>query len=214
MTIKVLGLLGSARKGGNTDLLLRSVTNGAKSMGADIEIIRLSDLEIAPCLNCGGCDDDGICIQKDDMVELFDKLLTFDLILLASPVYFMGLSAWTKVMIDRCQSLWVRKFKLNKLPTKSREERKGVFISVSGMKKPTVFDGAKTTVKSFFATIHVTYFGDLLFSGIDEKGEIAKHPTALRKAKELGQDLISEFINPHFEFPKEESDNNSENGLK
>jgi multimeric flavodoxin WrbA len=214
VTLEVLGLIGSARKGGNTDLLLRSVTNGAKSMGADIEIIRLSDLEIHPCLNCGGCDKDGICIQKDDMVGLFEKLLTFDLILLASPVYFMGLSAWTKVMIDRCQSLWVRKFRLNKLPTKSREERKGVFISVSGMKKPTVFDGARTTVKSFFATIHVTYFGDLLFSGIDEKGEIAKHPTALRRAKELGQDLISEFDNPDFEFPQEESDKNSENGLK
>ena len=113
--IQVLGLLGSARTGGNTEVLLTNVAEGIKSAGAVIEIVKLSKLEIKPCLNCGGCDSEGICIQKDDMQNLFEKLLTYDIILLASPIYFMGVSAWTKAMIDRCQSLWVRKYKLDKL---------------------------------------------------------------------------------------------------
>ena len=196
--LKIIGLLGSARRGGNADLLLQSVTDGIRSVKEEPEIFRLSDLKINPCLNCGGCDENGICVQKDSMQDLFEKLVTYDLILLASPIYFMGVSAWTKKMIDRCQALWVRKYKLKKVPEKSRELRKGVFLSVSGMKKTTVFDGAKLTAQSFFATIHVTYIGNLLFTGIDEKGDLEKHPTALNDARKLGELLVKEFNNPDF----------------
>jgi multimeric flavodoxin WrbA len=199
--IKTLALLGSARKDGNTDLLLQNVVNGLKNQNADVEVIRLSELKINPCLNCGGCDAEGICVQNDDMQTLFDKLLTYDIIILASPIYFMGVSAWTKAMIDRCQALWVRKYVLKKLPNRPREARKGVFISVSGMKKPNVFDGAKLTVQSFFATIHVTYIGNLLFPGTDAKGDIAKHPTALHDAEEMGKKLVLEFNNLDFRLP-------------
>ena len=198
--IKVLGLLGSARKGGNTDLLLESVIKGAKNAGADIEIVRLSDLKIAPCLNCGGCNKKGICVQNDDMQALFDKLLNYDIVLLASPIYFMGVSAWTKAMIDRTQALWVRKYRLNELPKKPRNQRKGFFIAVSGMKKTTVFDGALLTIKSFFATIHVTYLGNLVFSGIDAKGDIIKHTSALADAQRIGEKLIQEFTKPELKF--------------
>jgi hypothetical protein len=66
------------------------------------------------------------------------------------------------------------------------------------MQKPSGFDGARLTIKSFFATVHVTYIGDLLFPGIDAKGDISKHPTALSEAKELGEKLIKEFNNPNF----------------
>ena len=198
--LKVLGLLGSARKGGNSDLLLQEVLSGATSEGAEVESVRLPNLKINPCLNCGGCDDSGTCVQKDDMQELYNKLLTYDIIILASPIYFMGISAWAKAMIDRCQALWVRKYKMDKLPEAPRSQRKGVFVSVSGMKKPTVFDGARLTVQSFFATIHVTYLGDLVFPGIDAKGDIANHPSALGDANKLGQRLVKEFDNPEFKL--------------
>ena len=196
--LKVLGIIGSARQDGNTELLLENTVDGAQGAGAEVEIIRLSSLKINPCTNCGGCDENGECIQQDDMQGHFEKLLTYDIILLASPIYFMGLSAWTKDFIDRCQSLWVRKYRLKRLPAKPREARKGVFISVSGMKKPTAFEGAKLTVKSLFATIHVTYLGDLDYTGIDAKGDIAQHPTALQDALGLGERLVTEFDNPEF----------------
>lgn len=206
--IKVLGILGSARKDGNSEVLLQNVIEGINGteVETDIETVRLATLRINPCLNCGGCDETGSCVQKDDMQDLFEKLLTSDLILLASPIYFMGVSAWTKKMIDRCQALWVRKYRLKQLPNKPRQTRKGVYLGVSGMKKPTVFDGAKLTVQSFFATIHVTYIGNLLFSGIDEKGDLTKHPSALSDAHKLGQKLIHEFDNPDFRLKDYTSD--------
>ena len=198
--IKVLSLLGSARKGGNSEILLNNVNSGISNanLAAEIETIRLSDLRINACLNCGGCDKTGNCVQMDDMQELYDKLLTYDMIILSSPIYFMGVSAWTKKLVDRCQALWVRKYRFGKLPIKPREKRKGVFLSVSGMKKPTVFDGALLTVQSFFATIHVTFVGELVYSGIDAKGDISKHPSALSDAFELGKKLILRFDDPDF----------------
>ena len=198
--LKVLGILGSARIGGNTELLLQSAIEGTQHEGAEVEIVRLSSLNIKPCLNCGGCNENGICIQQDDMQMLFEKLLTYDLFLLASPIYFMGLSAWTKAFIDRCQCLWIRKYRLNRYPEKLLKERKGLFLSVSGMDKLRAFEGAKLTVKSFFVTIHVNYVGDFLYPGIDAKGDIAKHPTALSDARKLGEQLVREFDNPDFNF--------------
>ncbi len=171
--------------------------------GAEVEVIKMAKQKIKPCLNCGGCDSDGICIQKDDMNELFDKLLEYEIIILASPIYFMGISGWAKGMIDRCQCLWVRKYGLKKLPQKARTERKGIFLSVSGMKKSNVFDGAKLTAQSFFATIHVAYVGNLLFQGIDAKGDIEKHPTALTEAEAIGHRLIKEFNNPEFRLDQD-----------
>jgi len=196
--VKALALLGSARINGNSDLLLQSFIKGLESEGAVVEAIRLSKLKLNPCMNCGGCDNSGACVQKDDMQILFEKLVTYDIIVLASPIYFMSISAWAKTMVDRCQSLWVCKYKLNKLPELPRESRKGVFLSVSGMTKPHVFDPAKMTVQSFFATIHVTYVGNLLYSGIDAKGDISKHPTALADAEEAGKKLVLEFENTDF----------------
>jgi multimeric flavodoxin WrbA len=198
--VNILALLGSARKGGNTDVLLKTVLDGAREADSAVEVdfIRLPNLEINSCLNCGGCDTAGVCSQKDEMQEIYEKLLTSDIILFASPIYFMGVSSWAKAMIDRCQALWVRKYRLDQLPDKPRENRKGVFLAVSGMRKPTVFDGARSTVKSFFATIHVTYIGDLVFTGIDAKSDLSSHSTALTEAKALGRKLITEFDNLEF----------------
>ncbi len=189
--------------GGNTDLLLQSMLKGITDESGQVDFIKLSNLNLNPCFNCGGCNAKGECIQNDDMQELYDKLVTYELIILASPIYFMNVSAWTKKMIDRCQALWVRKYRLDKLPTLSREKRKGFFISVSGMTKPHVFDPAKKTVQSFFATINVTYVGNLLFSGIDSKGDIERHPSALSEAEALGRKLIIEIDNPKFKFAKD-----------
>jgi putative NADPH-quinone reductase len=191
--VLVLGLLGSFRKGGNSELLLDNFLTGAENVGATVEKIRIPDLAIKPCLNCGGCDSTGECVQKDDMRDVYNKLLTYDIIVLSSPVYFMGITAWAKALIDRCQALWVRKYKLEKLPEKPKDARRGVYLSVAGMNKPTVFDGARLTVKSFFATLDISFQDELVFYNIDEKSDIFNHPSALREAKELGEKLVNDI---------------------
>jgi len=188
--LKVLGIAGSPRRGGNTDLLLAEVMKGAASRGAELKTIILSDLTIAPCEHCDTCLKTGKCKIQDDMQMVYKELEQADRIVLASPLHFMGVTAQTKAMIDRCQTLWARKYVLKLPPLGNRRDRKGLFISVGGRKIANLFEPALATVKTLFRILDITYAGELLFPRVDEKGAIAKHPDALRQAFLAGQKLV------------------------
>jgi len=191
--LRVLGIAGSPRRGGNTDMLLNEVLRGAASQGAETKTIVLSQLNIAPCQHCDGCLETGSCKVEDDMQMIYDELEQADRLVLASPVHFMGVTAQTKAMIDRCQALWVRKYRLKLPPLGNRQvERKGLFVSVGGMKIANLFEPALATVKSLFKVLDIAYAGELLFPGMDEKGAIAKNLEALRQAFLAGQRLVEE----------------------
>jgi len=190
--LRVLGIAGSPRRGGNTDLLLAEAMKGAASRGAEVKTIILNDLKIAPCQHCDACLEAGRCKVGDDMQMVYRELEAADRIVLASPIHFMGVTAQMKAMIDRCQALWARKYVLKLPPLGNGRERKGLFISVGGRKIANVFDGALVTIKSLFTVLDVTYAGALLFRNMDEKGAIAKHPDALRQAFLAGQKLAEE----------------------
>ena len=191
--MRVLGIAGSPRWGGNTDLLLNEVMRGAASRGAETKTIILSQLKIAPCQHCDSCLETGRCKVDDDMQTVYEELERADRLVLTSPLYFMGVTAQTKAMIDRCQALWVRKYILKLPPISNRQvERKGLFISVGGTKQANLFQPALATVKSLFKVLDIAYAGELLFSGMDEKGAIAKHPEVLKQAFLAGQRLVEE----------------------
>ena len=113
-----------------------------------------------------------------------------DVIVLASPVQFVGLTAHTKAMIDRCQCLWARKYVLKVPPLGDDRERKGFFISVGGTRLKNMFEPSLATVKTLFFILGVKYAGDLLFPGIDEKGAVKERSDALRQAYEAGEALV------------------------
>ncbi len=189
--MKVLGIFGSPRRGGNTELLLEEALRGAEKEGAKVERLYLSDFTIIPCKECHGCDDTGRCIILDDMEKIYPKLLEADVLILASPIFFYGVTAWTKALIDRSQALWARKYLL-KDPSLGKEgkKRKGFFISLGATKGQKVFEGSILTVKYFFDTLNADYAGDLLFRGVEYKGDILKHPEALQQAFEAGRRLV------------------------
>ena len=108
--MKVLGILGSPRRGGNSETLLKAFLQGAAAGGAEVEEVLLRDLKISPCLEIYHCFKDGTCPIKDDMRELYGKLLAADVVVLATPVFFYGVSAQAKTMIDRTQALWARRY--------------------------------------------------------------------------------------------------------
>ena len=191
--MKILALFGSPRRGGNTDILLEEVLKGAETQGIEIERIFLSKLNILPCQECRKCEISGNCIINDKMQEIYPKLIETDFVVLASPIFFYGVSAQTKIFIDRCQALWARKYILNQQPlNKKISERKGWFISVGATKGENLFRGAMLTVKYFFDAIDIKYSGQLLFRNIDKKGAIKKHPTALKEAFKIGKWRIKE----------------------
>ena len=190
--LKVLGIAGSPRRAGNTDLLLAEVMKGAASRGAKVKTIILNDLNIAPCQHCDACLETGRCKIEDDMQMVYDELEQADRIVLASPIQFMGVTAQAKAMIDRCQALWARKYVLNIPPLGDRRERKGLFVSVGGRTVANLFEPALVTVKSLFRVLDIIYAGELVLPRVDEKGAITKNPDALNQAFLAGQKLVED----------------------
>ena len=153
----------------------------------------MNDLEIAPCQHCDGCiQTGGICAIADDMQLLLADLREFDRFILASPVFFMGVTAQAKAMIDRCQALWVIKYIL-KLPIGLKKDvvRKGAFISVGGRSYDNLFQGSIATVKSWYHVLDAEYAGEILVKGIDHFNGIDANHAALKEAFLLGQQIVS-----------------------
>ena len=186
--MKVLGIMGSPRMKGNTDLLLDEALKGAESQGAEVEKILVDKLQIAPCKEYYACLRDGKCVIKDDMDGIYDKLLAADAVIIASPMFFYNVSAQLMLLISRCQALWARKYVLKNMDI---PEKRGAFIAVGATKGEKLFDGPKLTVKYFFQAINTRYTDELLIRGVDKKGEIKEHPTALSDAYELGKRLAA-----------------------
>lgn len=192
MAIKVLGILGSPRRGGNTELLLDEALAGARSQGAEIEKLVLNELEIIPCQNCDDCATTGECTIHDDMEKIYPKLRAADRLILTSPVFFLSVTAQTKAFIDRCQSLWVTKYVLNRPIADKGGKRRGLFISAAHRNNPKQFQPAIRVVRAFFATLDIVYEAELLVGGVFRKGEVLDHPTALRDAFAAGVKLASD----------------------
>ena len=190
--MKVTAFLGSPRRDGNTDLLLREVIRGIGESGYTVHTFCLNDMDIAPCQNCGGCDDSGVCVFEDDMVRISEAIRTSDRIILASPIFFFSVSAQTKIMIDRCQCFWCEKYLLKKPVPEGPRKRKGLLLLVAGMKKETGIQCAEITATAFFRTVSVPEHKTLGYLGVDAKGAILNHPTALKEAYEAGKDLVRE----------------------
>jgi multimeric flavodoxin WrbA len=190
---KVLGISGSPRRNGNTELLLRELLRSAEASGLETELVILSELNISPCTSCDSCQKDGQCVVNDDMQPMYRKILEADYFVLASPIYFRGVSAQMKTFIDRCQALWSRKYILKqKLVSPDKSTRIGYFISTSGSvgdNSKKVFEGAISTIKAIFHVLDIEYKGELLFGGMEKKGDIIRHPNALKTAFEVGISL-------------------------
>lgn len=189
--VKILAVYGSPRRKGNTSLLLREAVRGARGEGADVEEVVLRDLKISPCLEIYGCKKAGRCAIQDDFQPLYDQLLACRGLMLASPIFFYSVSAHAKSMIDRCQSLWVKKYWIDQSTMVLREpRRRGIFISVGATKGPKLFDGTLLTLRYFFDVLDMELWKSLLYRGLDFEGDILKHPEHLEEAFQAGRDLV------------------------
>ena len=182
--MKVLGINGSQRIGGNTDILLDNALEGAESKGADTEKIILNKLRFVSCQECRKMDNSGGCLIKDDLQYVYKKIKEADAIIVGSPVFFGNLSAQSKMMIDRFQCAWKTKYLLKK--DNGYKKIHGAFISVEGSMRKDFFQNAKSIVRNFFATINAAYKYELFCPAVDAKGDILKKPAYLKKAFELG----------------------------
>jgi multimeric flavodoxin WrbA len=185
--MKVIGISGSPRRSGNSEILLDRALEGAVSAGSDAEKIVLNELEIRACQECGGCDKSGMCVIRDGMSYLYTALDKADGVIISSPIFFASLSAQTKMMIDRFQCAWMAKYILKHALCKKR--RKGLFISVAGSHRNDHFENAKSVIKAFFATLDIEYCGELFCGGIEKMRDIDNEEKILNKAYSMGREL-------------------------
>ncbi len=185
----VLGITGSPRPKGNSFYLMERFMGEMENRGHDIQIIDAVKLDTKSCIGCGTCEKKGVCIFKDEFTTVFlPAMLKADIIVIASPVYFYGFPADLKALIDRIQVLWSRKYRLKLGEFKGRN-RKGILLAVGATRGKDLFDGMKLTARYFFDAADISYHADLCYRGIDEKGQMEKHPTVLTDIEKLAGQL-------------------------
>ena len=186
----IVALYGSPRRNGNTATLLKTAVQGAADRGAQVEEVVLRDLKMSPCLEIYACRQTGRCAIQDDFQPLYDKLLRCSGIMLASPIFFYTVSAHTKILMDRCQSLWVKRYWLENTPFGQVDEgRKGLFISVGATKGKRLFEGSLLTVRYFLDALGMPLWRSLLYRGLDFEGDVDKFPAYLEEAYQAGEDM-------------------------
>ncbi|MFQ6795106.1 MAG: flavodoxin family protein [Thomasclavelia sp.] len=102
--MKILVLQGSPHKQGSSNLLASEFIKGAKENNHQVEIFDVAHANLHPCLGCDYCNMSGPCVQKDDMSELKEKIIDSDVLVFVTPLYYFGMSAQLKIMVDRFYS--------------------------------------------------------------------------------------------------------------
>lgn len=188
-----VGLAFSPRRGGNTDILLESALERLRESGVNTEKIHMPGLSYSPCRACDGCHATGRCVIRDDAGPVYEKLLRADILVVAAPVFSMGICAQAKMFIDRAQQFWAVRYILGKRAVEDqilRESRKGIYISCAGTKLPGVFDGPVKVAGYFFKMLDVKLVDTFCYSGVDKKGEILDNAGAIEEIKNAAAKLV------------------------
>lgn len=176
---RIVVLVGSMRKGGNTDLLAQAFAQGASKNNV-VEIVSVADYKVNPCVGCNSCftREGNACFQNDDMPAIYDKLRVADMVVIASPVYFYGISAELKAVIDRLHTPMRNEFQIKKL----------ALILVGAATLPELFDSIKLQYQLVLNFFHLEDAGMVLVRGAKDKGDV-KTGDALREAYDLGMSI-------------------------
>ena len=188
--MKLLVLLGSPRKGGNSETLARKIAEAVEQSGGSVVYKRLNEMSLRPCQGCGGCEKTGNCVVKDDMMEIYQAAGEADRLILVSPVYFYALSAQSKICCDRFQARWSRKYLLQE-KFRRDEGRKGYLLSTAATKGPKIFDCSILTARYVFDAMDVQYGGEFLVKGVDHRKAVLELPDEIAKAAQFGKDMVA-----------------------
>ena len=192
--MKVIGIVCSPRKGGNTEFLISRALEGAREAGAEeTEIIHLSGKHISPCDACNTCEKTGKCHIDDDMQAIYPKLLETDGVIIGTPVYFWSATAQAKALIDRTYC-WVRGqraiFRGNKetsgLRLENLRNKAGGTVTVARRAGSSV---AVQQISNFFR-IHRIIEAGAAIAYADEKGEVKNDERASNEAWQVGRAVV------------------------
>ena len=189
---KALGVVGSPRSGGNTHVLVSTILEGARSQGAETDILLLGEMTVRECDGCHACWQGKGCSKKDDMAPLYRKIAECDVLVLGTPVYWYGPTALMKAFIDR--------FVFFNCPG-NRAKVRGKKAVVAVPFEEEKAEAAELVTAFFircFAYLEMELAGQLLAPGVTRRGEVAKRAETLAEAYELGRRIAgTEYARMH-----------------
>ena len=176
---KIVILCGSVRRDGNTETLARAFAEGAAEH-SEVKLLSAADLAVKPCTGCNFCytSEGNRCAQTDGMAEVYDALRQADVLVIASPVYFYGLSAQLKAVIDRLHTPMRNTFPIRKL----------ALLLVGGAELPELFDSILVQYRLALNFFHLEDAGQVLVRGVRDRNDIQGNP-ALDEARALGRSM-------------------------
>ena len=187
--MKVLGIMGSPRTGGNSDILLDAALRGAKEAGADVEKIMLGNKKISGCRDCKGCNATGICVINDDMLDIHKKVLEADAIIHSVPVYFWSMTAQMKAYLDRWCAFFDAEWKWHRHYYPKMKGKRIGLITICGDTNVHTADPIVHIFKSTAEMTKLDWLGAVMASASD-KGDILKDENAIKLSYDLGKKLV------------------------
>ena len=177
--MKILVLTGSPHRHGSTDLLANEFIRGAEEAGHEVTRFDAAFSAIRPCLGCDGCRESGVCVQKDDMAAVLDALLQADLVALVTPLYYYGISAQLKAVIDRTVARWTE-----------IENKILFYIMTAAEEDEDTMDGTLACFHGFAMCINGYEERGILYGkGVSDKGDVKNRPELMQIAYEMGQSV-------------------------
>ncbi len=195
--MKVLGVVGSYRKGGNTDLCVQAVLEGVRAKGIETQLIYLSDYQFSDCKGCEGCQKGHRCVVQDDMQKLYPLLLKADGLVLGSPTYFADMTAITRSFINRLYC-WLFFDKADRSVWAGLHEITGskCAVTVAVCEQATSEDIGFTSKGMGVALGYVGYriVEAVIALNLFEKGVVKEKPQQLENARAAGEKLANTLL--------------------
>lgn len=177
MQKKILILSGSPRKGGNSDTLCDQLIKGAEEAGNSTEKIHVQRETIGACRACYACKGKGVCVQKDDMTKILDKMVRADVLVLATPVYFYSMNGQIKTLIDRT------------LPRYTEIKNKDLYFIVTAAEKRDAMERTVDGLRGFSDCLPGSKVKGIIYgAGAWQLGDIQENK-AMTEAYELGKQI-------------------------
>lgn len=193
--MKVLGIVGSYRKLGNSEILVREVLLGAREKGAEFELLRLTDFEIKPCTGCMRCVFKGEkCHIKDDTEKIFERMVNSDALVVGVPNYILGTCGILKMLLDRAMGYMYSP----NLTGRPLYGKPAVGIVTHGVKG---WEGISKPMMSLFLLALGYKIVDLIVATCQGPGEILFNEAVIKRCYEAGLRLA----NRDFEYKGEKS---------
>ena len=186
--MQMVAILGSPRRNGNSEVLLRRFLSLAPGR-VQLKLLIPSELNIQFCRGCRFCEDVGRCVREDEMQEVVDLLTHAQTVVVSTPVFFYGIPASFKTLIDRSQVLWVRRYLLGE----QFSSKKGFLMAVGATRGKQLFGGVESSIRYFFDAFGCSLDGKLFFRGFDKKGSIATCKYCLEKVDSAARSFFNSF---------------------